>query len=561
MDNNENEKVLSDYIDRLNLEQTPEKQEHSAPSGELAELFNTVKLVRSLKEPAMPKPGYVKELSSSIGKKLSVKKAERKRKWLWFSGIASAAVIIAGLIILNFALPFGKTSIVYAMEQAFQEIKAYHGFIEIEEANALGEKTTQAKLEVWANKDGQYYVKKVENAGKDLITVNNGDKKWQLNPEQNQIHVFPAFPDPYRFTFELGKEVLSVKNALNTRTIGEDTISGRKTDIVEVTPKGGNPYKIWIDRETELPLRKQTSLYNSIQYTMTYTQVEFLDTIPADLIAYKLPENFEEIDTIGEQLVPTLEEAGEAIGFIPKESQNTPEGYFRSGIGIISGSKLAKLYYTSNTDKDIKIALLQGKADGDIKPASTAIIGKINGSIAEIQSPVQEGLGILSPGQIYSGAADVNSIRWQQDGFEYAVVGNVELKELTAFVKALANGEIEIAEIDGQFPTIPEVEVPVDLQVEANDQKSVDAGHSPWKLDPVFVAQVFASLKISPEGITGEYPISLSELKVTLNSGNSAIVEVSKANSPVKKIYLKKLIRQDSTGIWTVVGYDSSNSK
>ncbi|AUI35654.1 hypothetical protein CWI35_03175 [[Bacillus] caldolyticus] len=35
-----------------------------------------------------------------------------------------------------------------------------------------------------------------------------------------------------------------------------------------------------------------------------------------------------------------------------------------------------------------------------------------------------------------------------------------------------------------------------------------------------------------------------------------AIVEVDAHNTPIKRVYLKRLIRQDATGIWTVVGYD-----
>jgi hypothetical protein len=63
------------------------------------------------------------------------------------------------------------------------------------------------------------------------------------------------------------------------------------------------------------------------------------------------------------------------------------------------------------------------------------------------------------------------------------------------------------------------------------------------------------SLKISPEGIKGEYPIKYEELKITQNTGKDAIVEVNANNTPISKVYLKKLIRQENTGIWTVVGY------
>jgi hypothetical protein len=102
----------------------------------------------------------------------------------------------------------------------------------------------------------------------------------------------------------------------------------------------------------------------------------------------------------------------------------------------------------------------------------------------------------------------------------------------------------------------PKINVPFDLKVEENTQKSVDEGHSPWRLDPAFVAQVFVSLKISPEGIEGDYPIKYEDVKVINNNGKDAVVKISTKDTPVRKVYLKRLIKQDDTGIWTVVGYD-----
>lgn len=114
-------------------------------------------------------------------------------------------------------------------------------------------------------------------------------------------------------------------------------------------------------------------------------------------------------------------------------------------------------------------------------------------------------------------------------------------------------GDASQAEIKPQF------EVPVDLEVEKGDQKNADAGSSPWKLDPKFVSQVFVSLKISPEGIQGDYPVKQEELKLSKSTEQEAIVEVSSSKTAIKKIYLKRLIKQDNTGIWTVVGYDSAS--
>jgi len=92
--------------------------------------------------------------------------------------------------------------------------------------------------------------------------------------------------------------------------------------------------------------------------------------------------------------------------------------------------------------------------------------------------------------------------------------------------------------------------------VEQNEQKSVDAGHSPWRLDPAYVAQVFVSLEMSPGGITGDYPIEYEGLEVVENSGVKVVVRVGGDKTPIRKVYLERLVRQDSTGIWTVVGYD-----
>lgn len=138
----------------------------------------------------------------------------------------------------------------------------------------------------------------------------------------------------------------------------------------------------------------------------------------------------------------------------------------------------------------------------------------------------------------------------------YAVDDNISFEQSKSTKKSRENEEAEISLLKEKFSDKPQVKVPVNLEIEKNDQKSVDAGHSPWKLDPVFVTQVFVSLKISPEGIQGDYPIKYEDLKVVKNTGKEAIIEVPGDKTPIRRVYLERLVRQDSTGIWTVVGYD-----
>ncbi|MFZ5967169.1 MAG: LolA family protein [Bacillota bacterium] len=549
---NHDEKKVSDYIDRLNEEKRPREHGSESETPEMEQLFETVRRVRGLKEPSLPQNDYPKKLAFALSKQLSKEKDSKKSRRSWFLSAASIAAVLAIVFILNMASPLGRRNMVYAMEKAFQEVKAYHGFLEIVETNADGKSTLQAVVEVWADKEGHYYVKGLEGPNKDLITVNDGQKKWQIQPEQRQVNIFPAFPDPYHFTFDIGKEIDDVKNALQTEVIDDDMVAGRPAVVMEVTPQGGSPYKIWIDKETKMPLQKQSAMEYGLQYNVSYIKIDFSEAIPKELLAYRVPSGFEEISINPEQLVSNLEEAQGMVGFAPKVPQNIPTDYILDYMAVGTDMKAAKMNYTSQDNKK-KVVVLQRKAAGEFKPASMATIGKVDDNIAEIQAPIQDGTGILGGGP-YAGATGINAIRWQQEGIEYAVVGNTSLEELALFIKGLTNGTVEFPK--EQSLDKPQVEVPVDVEAEEGDQKNADAGHSPWKLDPAFVAQVFVSLKMSPQGIQGEYPIKMEDLKVIHNNGKEAVVEVKGSKIPIKRVYLKRLIRQDATGIWTVVGYD-----
>lgn len=550
------EEKLSNYIDCLNKERKPDEHASEMETLEMNELFETIRLVRSLKEPSSPRDGYEEKLVYSINKQLLNKNNSRKPRKKWFWGMASAAAVIALIVTLNTPGHFRRVNMVSAMEQAFSEIKAYHGILKIVETNEEGKATTQSKIEVWADKEGRYYVKGLEGSQKDLITVNDGEKKWQVQPEQKEVDIFQAFPDPYAFTFEIGKEIKDVKNAVKTKVIGEEKVAGRDATVMEVTPQGGTTYKIWIDKETKMPLQKQSAMEYSLQYKISYESVDFRERVPKELLTYNIPEGFKEINTNSGQVVNSMKEGKEIVGFTPREIKNIPSDFNEKSMEIIN-SNTVKINYISQDNKD-KVAVLQKKTSEEFKPVSMAVLGRVNNKVAEMQSPVQNEVGVLTGGGAYARATDINSIRWQEGEFEYAVVGNIPLEELSLFAEELSNGEVELPSLKEESLGEAQVKVPVDLKIEEAEQRSVDGGHSPWRLDPAFVTQVFVSLKISPEGIQGDYPIKYEEIKIVQNNGIKAIAEIGGDITSIKRVYLERLIRQDNTGIWTVIGYDPS---
>lgn len=140
---------------------------------------------------------------------------------------------------------------------------------------------------------------------------------------------------------------------------------------------------------------------------------------------------------------------------------------------------------------------------------------------------------------------------------EYSIPAYLESNELTFELETVVGyDQIIFPAYANDYEIKPQVDIKVNLQLEEATQKSVDEGHSPWRLDPIYTAQVFASLHLFPEGVVGDNPIEYENLKHILSNNEYSIVEVNDTDSPIKMVYLKRLIRQDETGIWTVVGYD-----
>jgi hypothetical protein len=60
-------------------------------------------------------------------------------------------------------------------------------------------------------------------------------------------------------------------------------------------------------------------------------------------------------------------------------------------------------------------------------------------------------------------------------------------------------------------------------------------------------------------GTALDYPIEYEDIKIIMNDGSKAIAMIESDKSIAEYIYMKRLVRQDETGIWTVIGYDKGD--
>lgn len=491
------EEELDKLIDLLNQEQGPKEK----LDQETAELFAVVRAVKSLKEPAKPS----EELEEKILQK--VRKKKRPKLWKWLP----AAALVAGVLIFTAINPWQAklgNDPVYAMEQAVSRLNSYYGVMEVYSENAQGEKWLVRQVEIWSQGD-KYAVRQDDG----IMTVNDGRQKWQLLPQDKEVVLLPVAPDPTRDSYDLRDEARQAKK-YPYAVKGTETIAGRQALKLEVMPPGGLPYYLWVDIETDLPIQLQTAMHNGLRSTYTFIKFEPNIKIDAEIFAYELPQDYQVVEDDQGQLVLTVEEAKAIAQFEPLIPEEAPLRIFAHKDRIV-------LDYGHTT-------IVEKKAQGDFEPEPNAALGTAAGGPLEVWW---------------------ERLRWQQDGLEIQVEGErrVELAKQIA-------GDLTLPQGQEGLTDQAQVKVPVDMEIAKADQQQVDGGHVPWQLDPVFVATVFVNLQVIPQGIQGEPEIPEGTFTLAVNNGVEAVVDVSEG--PIKKVYLKRLVRQDETGIWSVVGYD-----
>ncbi|MEL7567016.1 MAG: sigma-E factor regulatory protein RseB domain-containing protein, partial [Dehalobacterium sp.] len=325
------ENRLSNYIDALNDEREPEKHQGVADIPELEKLLATARIVRTLREPALPAPGYPQRLAQTVADKIPKnKRIEQKQEMMakksrrpWV--LPSVAALAAGLLL--FALLFNWTGlfnrdVVYAMEKAVSQLANYHGILEMRSQNAAGEEWPARRVELWTEGD-KYALRQDDGA----LTVNNGERKWQVRPESKEVALLPLVPDPVKGGFDLRDEAQRAKQYPHI-VVGSEKVAGRPATKLEISPPGGLPYYLWIDTETNLPVQLQTAMQNALQTTYTFVSFEPNMPLDAQIFAYQVPEGYNVVEKAPGQLVAAIEEAIAISRLTPLLPQEAPARIF-----------------------------------------------------------------------------------------------------------------------------------------------------------------------------------------------------------------------------------------
>lgn len=480
-------------LDRLIEAMNEEKSPPLGGDPDLAEMAAVVRAVRSLRPQAEQR---------------HVPGRPGLRRFLTRLGIGLAAACLAAALI---AVPWPgspRADVVQAMERVVSKLTSYHGALEMRTTNAGGQTVFTRRVELWS--DGRKQAFRLDDG---TLTVNNGDVHWQARPEDRLVVLLPLVGPGADGSFDLKDEAGRALEYPH-KSVGVETVAGREASHIVIEPPGGQAYDLWIDVQTKLPLRLRTAMQNAIQTTYTFVSFETGEIADPSVFVYDRTalekQGYQVVDGDPGRVVATPREAAAVAGFNPLLPAEGPER-------IVAFKDRIVLDYGQTT-------ITESKAAGAFDLVANSATGKAAGGPLEVW---------------------FDRLRWRQDGLEIAVKGP-RRAELAAQVTA----DLALPDVGADPAEQAEVKVPVDLMMVKAQQQQVDGGHSPWWLDPMQVAAAFVD-QTAPAGSGGPGPRTF---RVNSNNGLVAVVEVGEGS--VERVYLKRLVRQDETGIWSVVGYD-----
>ncbi|HZD59339.1 MAG TPA: sigma-E factor regulatory protein RseB domain-containing protein, partial [Anaerolineae bacterium] len=364
------EQELDLLIDSLNQEQQPKQ----ISNRETAELLAVVRAVKSLGKQAEPSLDLGSRVYSALG-------GRSRRRW----ALPSVAALVAGLLLLAAITTwtsFLNRDVVYAMEQAIARLNNYYGVLEVHSKNASGEEWPIQRVEIWS--EGKKYATRQEDG---TLTVNNGERRWQVRPKFQEVAVLPLVPDPTRHEFDLRDEAKRARQYPHS-VVGQETIAGRQAIKLKISPPGGLPYYLWVDAQTNLPLQLQTAMQNSLQTTYTFVSFEPDTQIDPKIFSYQPPDGYKVVEKDPGQLVATPGEAATISKITPLLPLTSPSRIFAFQDRIV-------LDYGDTT-------IIETAVKGAFKPVTNSALGTAAGGPLEVWQ---------------------ERLRWRQNGIEIQVEG------------------------------------------------------------------------------------------------------------------------------------------
>lgn len=213
-------------------------------------------------------------------------------------------------------------------------------------------KTYRLKARVIYQKPGFIYIEYIEPSQmKGKIIIDNGKQRIEYISNQNKINTLPSFNCPQ--IEKIRQKALEIMlNNFQISQLYEEKVLGRRVYVLSLNPKHsiGPLLKLWIDKETYLPLKKEKyGLEGNPLFLLHYVEIKFNKSFPKKVFYDKIPKI-----PLNKEKIPTLfysrQEIEQKVDFPLSLPGYLPPGYIFQGGEIIGEGKTVKLVYTNGLE-------------------------------------------------------------------------------------------------------------------------------------------------------------------------------------------------------------------
>ena len=246
------------------------------------------------------------------------------------------------------------------------------------------------------------------------FVISRGAMSWDIDTNHQRVVVSEnkAVVDPVAVVDDIA---LLDSNYRAIRTASEG-VADRKADVVDLVSRytGERAMRLWIDTETHVVLAKEAYHSDgSLAWRTRFDDIRFTDGIPATIFSAPIPQGFTTVKGRSYQQPQALPSAVPDAGFKPITPKYLPDGFALIGADVtqVKGVRNLHLIYS---DGIRNLSLFESATDRAVD--FTGMNPKATRFEDHDAKYVRDGPTTL--------------LAWREHGLAFAVVGDLDLKEL-----------------------------------------------------------------------------------------------------------------------------------
>jgi outer membrane lipoprotein-sorting protein/predicted house-cleaning noncanonical NTP pyrophosphatase (MazG superfamily) len=444
------EDIINSFIDDLNNEKKPKvyMELEDKDLEELESYFETVRAIKRLR----------KSDTKSLLNRNKKNKKERKRIFPIIKIAAVAAVFLITFVAGSFLdIPFldkqlqdnkefsilNSDNIVHAMVKAYEELKSYAGVIEIRSINN-GEVDFLETIQVKYKKPNKY-IAIHEYDGYSYKQISNGDKLYTVTADTVTVDYSNPRKELWRYHIEDQIQELTIAEEI--RKVGSENLLGREADVFEYRFSDSETFhKIWVDKETNLPLKKELNLPENRKLINHFIELEVNPEFDDMIFSYELEPQQKLVELNHKVDVDSVKKVW---GNTDRLQEEVPDSF-----ELVNAVKLENEVYDYlvkfSKDKDYIDVYITNKPITDYYSTDSEY-GKLGDGWVEI---TEDAVNVF---KVYIGKSNV--LKWVTENMEIVIVSNIDTDSIVDLLERVEQKEIvpiSVKELEdmGVKPTI-----------------------------------------------------------------------------------------------------------